>query len=578
MPVNPFDDEDLAYLYKLSIEGNEIVIEYVSQKHMYCSDGGQSTKYCNFNAGAGVFITEDGKLALYAVEHDNDGPNGSIKMEQYWVTCPDGNPPPAGQEGRCREDEIPPGEVEFKNPRDGQAVNLGESLTVQVAAPDESASVDLQFTPGDGHANVSMTQNLSSGLWEYSWTPLSVGTYILRAVAYDASNVFLGDKSINVPTDTSTTFIWIEAPDVTFLGEEVEVVVTAHSATNVTFTANGDSVPFQSHSGADWTFLWVPGAAGAYRLEATVSYANQPTETAIKDVEVMIPPNMKVTPINEYAFLGEVNGLKPGRFATQMRFPTRISSSQFACGVVGYRAYGGDIGEVVIVDGFYPIPNIIDVRLLSIEGQWYLESWFHTMHADGLIMPSYDEDRPETWDIKILCVSTEIASIESFNNKGDNINLDTEIPFDEYACSIAGFWGKVGDINENGTHDIFQMYLDRKDNNWFIRADFATHKNRDENWDVNLLCIERAHAALDGPAPGVEFFLEEYENLGDNLGERNEFSTGISTTDYICGVAGFAAMDGDIDEHDKKATSNLFSAYLYPKDGTWHVRADFQER
>ncbi|HKZ54548.1 MAG TPA: hypothetical protein VJ123_03635 [Anaerolineales bacterium] len=129
-PGIPFDDEDWAYLYQASLDGGQIVVEYVDRKRMYCSDGFLTTQYCNFNAGAGIYVTGDGKLALYAVEHNNDGPNGSIKMEQFW-------PAPAGQAlGIQGSDETlaAPPQALLVTPLSGDAVPAQASVLVQLAA------------------------------------------------------------------------------------------------------------------------------------------------------------------------------------------------------------------------------------------------------------------------------------------------------------------------------------------------------------------------------------------------------------------------------------------------------------
>ena len=129
-PVIPFDDEDWAYLYRASLDGGQVVIEYVDRKRMYCSDGFLTTQYCNFNAGAGIYVTSDGKLALYAVEHNNDGPNGSIKMEQFWYT-------PAGQAlGTQGAVEVPtaPSQTQLIAPENEQSIPSLSTVSVQLQA------------------------------------------------------------------------------------------------------------------------------------------------------------------------------------------------------------------------------------------------------------------------------------------------------------------------------------------------------------------------------------------------------------------------------------------------------------
>ena len=54
----------------------------VAKRHVYCGTLGDKTQ-CNLQAAGGVWIDPQGRLFFYAVEHDNDGPNGSVKMMEF---------------------------------------------------------------------------------------------------------------------------------------------------------------------------------------------------------------------------------------------------------------------------------------------------------------------------------------------------------------------------------------------------------------------------------------------------------------------------------------------------------------
>jgi hypothetical protein len=49
---------------------------------MYCANSGEDAQ-CNLDAAAGAYVTPSGELHMYAAEHDNDGPEGSIKMKEF---------------------------------------------------------------------------------------------------------------------------------------------------------------------------------------------------------------------------------------------------------------------------------------------------------------------------------------------------------------------------------------------------------------------------------------------------------------------------------------------------------------
>ena len=64
-------------------------------------------------------------------------------------------------------------------------------------------------------------------------------------------------------------------------------------------------------------------------------------------------------------------------------------------------------------------------------------------------------------------------------------------------------------------------------------------------------------------------FFIRYPDLGDNI----NYNTELSATDWECGIAGFAALNGDIQEHD---AGNIMQLYTYVSGGTWRIRGDFR--
>lgn len=53
----------------------------VANRHMYCSTSNTgNTRYCDFQAGAGIYVNGSGGLHLYGVEHYNDGVSGTTRV------------------------------------------------------------------------------------------------------------------------------------------------------------------------------------------------------------------------------------------------------------------------------------------------------------------------------------------------------------------------------------------------------------------------------------------------------------------------------------------------------------------
>jgi hypothetical protein len=436
--------------------------------------------------------------------------------------------------------------------------------------------VRLDVSPGGGPAPDR------SAPWEFGWTPTQPGSHLLRAVAFLSSGDIKSSPTVTVSiTGTSLPPPSLdEMPTTVFAGVPRTVPVYAPGAVSVSLqiTPNhGDGGGPMSYSAATkrWERIWRPAQAGTtYTLTAEASYAGAPQQRATRSVQAISPPSMQIETINRDAFLAKFRDLDldaPLHNGTYV--PTGISSQDYACGVVRYEARGGDIGEHV--DYFYDwIPEAIGVFVADFQGSYQLMADINTIHWNRII-GDYDQDRPEVWDVDVLCVSRRVASVRSFFNLGDGVSKDTGIPVSEQVCGIGGFRSHGGDINENDVRDILVMHLDPPNQTWRIRADVTTHHGPrgNEDWQVNLLCLNADVASLGGPALNKPFFLKELPPMGDDV----YVSTGVSARDYACGVVGFAARNGDIEEGDHRGKQdNLLLAYLVDNGGTWYFRGDFR--
>ena len=76
---------DWMDLYRVDdIADGSIELRKVKKKNLVCKYRG--TKQCNLDAGAGTYISPEGELLLYAVEHKNDGPKGSAANDSIKFT------------------------------------------------------------------------------------------------------------------------------------------------------------------------------------------------------------------------------------------------------------------------------------------------------------------------------------------------------------------------------------------------------------------------------------------------------------------------------------------------------------
>lgn len=221
---------------------------------------------------------------------------------------------------------------------------------------------------------------------------------------------------------------------------------------------------------------------------------------------------------------------------------TEINANQYECGLAGIAAIDGDIDEGDAGD-------IITGYLNTASGHFNYVTNFRS-HGDH-----------ESWDFDLLCLQKSQYSLlrYRYSSLGNNPTFNTGLSTTTYECGIGGMAALNGDIEEHDAGDIIQTWMYRSAGQWWLRADFRTHNNH-ESWNLDALCINRSH-------PVTRY---EFKNLGDNV---NGYNTYINSNTHVCGVAGMAARNGDINENDD---GNIIQAYIYPSGGTWRIRADFR--
>jgi hypothetical protein len=80
--------DDRFELFEVAHDGEHWRLTCAAERHVHSfpsSDGALAfhNNIANFAAGSGTYVSPTGELILYATEHDNDGPNGSVKMGEW---------------------------------------------------------------------------------------------------------------------------------------------------------------------------------------------------------------------------------------------------------------------------------------------------------------------------------------------------------------------------------------------------------------------------------------------------------------------------------------------------------------
>lgn len=189
-----------------------------------------------------------------------------------------------------------------------------------------------------------------------------------------------------------------------------------------------------------------------------------------------------------YLYKDDYRGIAGGEPLT-----TDISTEDYIfCGVVGQEALYGDIQEHDVR------PVIWQAYADGSGSKWKIMADFATHNHN------------ETWHINLLCIKrnafpaaekpafiTEPYYIAATGSAG----FATDIRESEYACGVTGVSAERGDIEEDGTRSvILAAYTAPAGGIWKIYADFASH-NKNEDWRVDILCINKEYATIGVPPP-----------------------------------------------------------------------------
>ena len=273
---------------------------------------------------------------------------------------------------------------------------------------------------------------------------------------------------------------------------------------------------------------------------------NGPVETEPPVTEVVEPPS----PFTDGSILiRNFVGL-----GNNVHYNTGISTSTYECGVVGMSASGGVINASGVGD-------IISAFLTQEGSTWSINADFR------------NSGYAESWSIWVICLNRSASDGYQFYRQvrvpahTDTVSLgNLHIP-DDWHCGVAGLAARSGDINENGTGPYIIEAFVQEDSggDYQLTASFRTQDD-EEYWDVDVLCVD--------DDPDVFLHQSYYSRQGGAA-----FDTNVPYLTYVCGIDGFAARNGDINESSfPPPTGPIVQAYAYLVTVTsnWVVIADFR--
>jgi PKD repeat protein len=235
-----------------------------------------------------------------------------------------------------------------------------------------------------------------------------------------------------------------------------------------------------------------------------------------------------------------------------VHFNTTIRSDMYECGIVGMAALNG--GMMVKSTG-----NIIHAFMVPEGDSW----WIHADVRSPVMLE-------ETWSVGVMCMMKNYADgyqvfrrVRVDPGVKETVDLADLHIRDGYTCGVIGMGAWWGDVNEHGTALNIMKVFTRKNpqtTNWELTANFNTHGDHEEVWDVDLLCI------YDDPS------VFRWTQLPMISGGQAR-DTGFSSTQYACGITGMSVSNGDIAASDRV---DIIKAYPFiGANGNWFVRVDF---
>jgi PKD repeat protein len=243
------------------------------------------------------------------------------------------------------------------------------------------------------------------------------------------------------------------------------------------------------------------------------------------------------------------------------RIDTGVPFDNYTCGVMGLHSGDSDIQEDDAGD-ILKAYLYRDYSTAQGKYTWWLTAKFRTQRDT------------EKWRVQVWCfdniAKNSVFAYQEYTGLEAGKDHLTEFKTDDYSyCGIVGQAALMGDIQESGIHPIlWQARMDGSSPYWQIKADFITHEDREETWNVNVLCLKRGSY----PATEKPLFLTETYSMPTPTNHR--ILTAVPINDYTCGVVGMLAERGDIQENDTHPTIIQAEMVADESLGIWVIAAD----
>jgi PKD repeat protein len=319
---------------------------------------------------------------------------------------------------------------------------------------------------------------------------------------------------------------------------------------------------------------------GNFDVSLTITRSDGKKDVEVKNAYInsfkrftVVPRHMTTTIKDNSVFF---TSFTPGAGGTNL--DTKISYDKYVCGVNGMQADNGVINTFRVArDGLrvYMYP--------SNSPQTNSQTWWLIAEFQDIDVSPYPK---ETWSVNVICFSRSMeGSVFIYRDDFRNINggtpLETGLSTEDYFnCSVVGMaglgatgflWGQIFPI-------VIQETVDGSGEEWVIKSDMDV-TNGGDTWDVNVLCLKRgSFMNVENPP-----FITQAVHYQGSI--TTKVDSGVSTSDYFCGVDGFTGERGDMYTNSPNGipstdyiSPNILTFKAFPQNGHWWVQGHLSSR
>jgi PKD repeat protein len=475
--------------------------------------------------------------------------------------------------------------------------SLGQSSVIKAISVGTQLAADFNFNPvsGDAALLVQFQDTSKGGPTSWSWNFGDNET----STEQNPQHLYINPKpdgylvTLTVKNETATSTK--SATDRIKVMETLEAQFTADKVSgktplNVTFTNQskggnsivkwewnfGDGSPISIDKSPSHSYT----TAGNFDVTLTITRSDGTKDSEKKPgfinsfkMQIALPFTQKMGISENSVYFTSYSNITGG-----IPIDTKIRADAYTCAVNGMSATNG-----VISTGHANADGLRVYLYPQAGSETNGQTWWLIADFQDFKFPGFAKEK---WKVNVICFANKLkGSVFLYNEDFRNINggtaTKTGIPTSSYFnCGIAGVggFGATGFVYGATFAIPLEAYVEAGTEEWIIHSDMDVADGGDQ-WYVPILCLKNGSYMNVEKPPFIidDIFLQ--------TSISTQKSTGISATDYICGVNGFKAERGDIYSiypldlfNPANIANKVIGLNAFQQNGYWWIEADLASR